>query len=109
MARQIVATPKAARPPSTYSQAVKAAGLVFVSGTAPVDPASGAIVAGTIQEQTRHQGAKVTGPSSRAEDLHRYDRRSIDAGIAQPPPDRDMAPGLLRDGCHMSEQATDAA
>ena len=53
MARQIVSTPNAARPPATYSQAVKAAGLVFVSGTAPVDPATGAIVAGTIQEQTR--------------------------------------------------------
>ena len=53
MDRQIVSTPKAPRPPATYSQAVKAAGLVFVSGTSPVDPATGAIVAGTIQEQTR--------------------------------------------------------
>ncbi len=53
MARQIVSTPKAARPPATYSQAVKAAGLVFVSGTAPVDPATGAIVADTIKGQTR--------------------------------------------------------
>ena len=53
MARQIVFTPKAAKPPPTYSQAVKAGGLVFVSGTAPVDPASGAITGTTIQEQTR--------------------------------------------------------
>lgn len=53
MARQIVFTPKAARPPSTYSQAVKAAGLVFVSGTAPTDPATGALKGTTIQEQTR--------------------------------------------------------
>jgi 2-iminobutanoate/2-iminopropanoate deaminase len=51
--RRIVFTPKAARPPPTYSQAVKAAGLVFVSGTAPVDPATGAIEGATIQEQTR--------------------------------------------------------
>jgi len=35
MTRQIVFTPKAAKPPPTYSQAVKAAGLIFVSGTAP--------------------------------------------------------------------------
>jgi 2-iminobutanoate/2-iminopropanoate deaminase len=42
MARQIVFSPKAARPPPTYSQAVKAAGLVFVSGTAPTDPTTGA-------------------------------------------------------------------
>ena len=53
MPRQIVFTPKAAKPPATYSQAVKAAGLVFVSGTAPIDPATGQITGETIQEQTR--------------------------------------------------------
>src|SRR6188508_272134 len=53
MPRQIVFTPNAGRPPASYSQAVKAAGLVFVSGTAPHDPASGQIVGTTIQEQTR--------------------------------------------------------
>ena len=52
MARQIVFTPNAAKPPSTYSQAVKAAGLVFVSGTAPIDPATGSIKGSTVQEQT---------------------------------------------------------
>ncbi len=51
--RQIVYTNKAAKPPASYSQAVKAAGLVFVSGTAPADPATGAIVGETIQLQTR--------------------------------------------------------
>src|SRR5262250_3209849 len=53
MARQIVFTPNAAKPPATYSQAIKAAGLIFVSGTAPVDPATGTIKGATIQEQTR--------------------------------------------------------
>ena len=53
MSRQIVYTPKAAKPPATYSQAVKAAGLVFISGTAPHDPATGQIKGTTIQEQTR--------------------------------------------------------
>lgn len=53
MPRQLVFTPKAARPPATYSQAVKAAGLVFVSGTGPQDPADGTIKGATIQEQTR--------------------------------------------------------
>lgn len=53
MPRQIVLTAKAAKPPATYSQAVKAAGLVFVSGTGPQDPASGQIRGSTIQEQTR--------------------------------------------------------
>jgi 2-iminobutanoate/2-iminopropanoate deaminase len=51
--RQIVFTPKAATPPPTYSQAVKAAGLVFVSGTAPANPTTGAINGTTLQEQTR--------------------------------------------------------
>jgi 2-iminobutanoate/2-iminopropanoate deaminase len=36
-----------------YSQAVKAAGLVFVSGQAGTDPATGELVGTTIQEQTR--------------------------------------------------------
>ena len=53
MPRHIVFTSKAPKPPSTYSQAVKAAGLVFVSGTAPIDPATGAFAGTTIQEQTR--------------------------------------------------------
>ena len=53
MPRQIVHTPKAPKPPATYSQAVKAAGLVFVSGTSPHDPKNGKINATTIQEQTR--------------------------------------------------------
>ena len=52
MARQIVFTPKAGTPPPAYSQAVKAAGLVFVSGTAPTDPSTGAIKGTSIQEQT---------------------------------------------------------
>ena len=53
MAREIVFTPEAAAPPPTYSQAVKAAGLVFVSGTAPADPATGAIIGDSVQQQTR--------------------------------------------------------
>ena len=60
MARDIVFTPQAAPPPPTYSQAVKCAGLVFVSGTAPADPATGAIVGDTIQEQTRQCLINVT-------------------------------------------------
>jgi 2-iminobutanoate/2-iminopropanoate deaminase len=59
VARSIVFTTQAAKPPPTYSQAVKAAGLVFVSGTAPVDPATGAIAGATIQEQTRQCLANI--------------------------------------------------
>jgi 2-iminobutanoate/2-iminopropanoate deaminase len=53
MGRDIIRTPNAPSPPPTYSQAVRAAGLVFVSGTGPYDPVSGKIVGETIQEQTR--------------------------------------------------------
>lgn len=60
MPRQIVYTSSAARPPATYSQAVKAAGLVFVSGTGPQDPADGTIKGATIQEQTRQCLANIS-------------------------------------------------
>ena len=53
MTRQIIRALDAPAPPATYSQAVKAAGLVFVSGTGPYEPATGAVVGSTIQEQTR--------------------------------------------------------
>jgi 2-iminobutanoate/2-iminopropanoate deaminase len=53
MARQIIATSNAPKPPPTYSQAVKANGFIFVSGTGPYDPASGAVVGTTIQAQCR--------------------------------------------------------
>ena len=53
MTRQIIFSPQAAKPPATYSQAVRAAGLIFVSGTAPHDPQTGALVGSTVQEQTR--------------------------------------------------------
>jgi 2-iminobutanoate/2-iminopropanoate deaminase len=53
MSRKIVFTDKAAKPPAAYSQAVKAGGLIFISGTAPHDPLTGALVGSTIQEQTR--------------------------------------------------------
>jgi 2-iminobutanoate/2-iminopropanoate deaminase len=53
MAREIIRAPNAPSPPPAYSQAVRAAGLVFVSGTTPHDPVTGKIVGDTIQEQTR--------------------------------------------------------
>ena len=43
----------------SYSQAVVAGGLVFVSGQGPFDPATGAIVGTTIQEQVRQSLANV--------------------------------------------------
>ena len=51
MTRTIIDTPTAPKSPPSYSQAVKAAGLIFVSGTAPVDPATGELVAGPVEAQ----------------------------------------------------------
>lgn len=42
--------PKAAGP---YSHAVKSGGLVFLSGQTPIDPETGALVEGSIGDQTR--------------------------------------------------------
>lgn len=50
MPRNIIFTSKSASNPA-YSQAVRAAGLIFVSGTAPIDPATGQIVEGTVEQQ----------------------------------------------------------
>lgn len=52
MTRDIIRTSEAPSSPA-YSQAVRAGGLVFVSGTSPHDPATGTIAGDTIQEQTR--------------------------------------------------------
>jgi 2-iminobutanoate/2-iminopropanoate deaminase len=52
VARDIIRTTNAPAPPPTYSQAVRAAGLIFVSGTGPFDPVTGKIAGETIQEQT---------------------------------------------------------
>ena len=51
MAKIIVNTDNAPKS-AAYSQAVKAGGLVFVSGQGPFDPKTGEVVGVTIQEQT---------------------------------------------------------
>lgn len=53
MPRTIIRTAQAPAAPPTYSQATRAAGLIFVSGTSPVDPATGQFAGPSIQEQTR--------------------------------------------------------
>jgi 2-iminobutanoate/2-iminopropanoate deaminase len=51
MPKKIIKTDSAPSSP-VFSQAVMAAGLVFVSGQGPFDPGSGEVVGTTIQEQT---------------------------------------------------------
>jgi 2-iminobutanoate/2-iminopropanoate deaminase len=52
MPRTIIHTTEAPPPPKTYSQAVKANGLIFISGTGPFDPVTGEVIGTTIGEQT---------------------------------------------------------
>ncbi len=57
MSRSIVQTESAPKAIGPYSQAIVANGFVFCSGQIPLDPATGALVAGGIEEQT-HQVLK---------------------------------------------------
>ncbi|HEY3813646.1 MAG TPA: Rid family hydrolase [Caulobacteraceae bacterium] len=52
MSKVCINTDKAPKVFGGYSQGVKAKGLVFVSGHAPIDPETGKLVGDTIQEQT---------------------------------------------------------
>ena len=46
---ETLAAPKAIGP---YSQAIQAGGFVFVSGQIPLDPATGDLVSGSVEEET---------------------------------------------------------
>jgi 2-iminobutanoate/2-iminopropanoate deaminase len=50
--RQQIQTKNAPAAIGPYSQAIKAGGLVFVSGQIPIDPETGEFVSGGIAEQT---------------------------------------------------------
>ena len=50
--KQTIATPKAPGAIGPYSQAVKANGLLFLSGQIALDPASGQVVDGDVRAQT---------------------------------------------------------
>jgi len=49
--REVIATTNAPQAIGPYSQAIKAAGLVFCSGQIALDPASGAIVGNDVAQQ----------------------------------------------------------
>jgi 2-iminobutanoate/2-iminopropanoate deaminase len=59
--RQAVSTPAAPKAVGPYSQAVRAGDLLFVSGQIPLDPATGALVAGDIAAQTRRVMLNLEG------------------------------------------------
>ncbi len=51
--RQAVSSSSAPQAIGPYSQAIRAGGLLFVSGQIPLDPATGVMVGGDIGDQTR--------------------------------------------------------
>lgn len=53
MAREIIATDDAPKAIGPYSQAVKAGGMVFISGQIPIDPKTGMVVQSDIKTQTK--------------------------------------------------------
>ena len=53
MERQIIQTTDAPAAIGPYSQAIRAGGFLFVSGQIPIDPASGELVQGGIEAETR--------------------------------------------------------
>ena len=53
MQKKIIATNKAPQAIGPYSQAVRFNNLLFISGQIPIEPGSGAILAGNIKEQTK--------------------------------------------------------
>ena len=51
--REVIQTDQAPAAVGPYSQAVRAGGLIFTAGQIALDPATGAMVDGGIEEQTR--------------------------------------------------------
>ncbi len=51
--KEIIGTERAPKAVGPYSQAIKFANLLFVSGQIPLDPHSGEIVGGDIEVQTK--------------------------------------------------------
>jgi len=51
--RQAVSTPTAPAAIGPYSQAIRAGNLLFLSGQIPLDPATGNLVEGGVEAQTR--------------------------------------------------------
>lgn len=60
MNREIITTDKAPAAVGPYSQAVRVGDFVFTAGQIPLDPATGQMVAGDIEAQTRQALANLS-------------------------------------------------
>ena len=53
MSREVIQPRAGSKPTSPYSPGIKAGGFIYVSGQVPLDPQTGEMVSGGIEEQTR--------------------------------------------------------
>jgi 2-iminobutanoate/2-iminopropanoate deaminase len=58
--RQVIATDKGPKAIGPYSQAVKANGLLFLSGQIPLDPATQQLISGDVATQTERVLQNIT-------------------------------------------------
>jgi len=58
---QVIRDPNSAAPIGPYSQGIEAGGFVFVAGEKGIDPATGRIVKGGIQAETRRTLENIKG------------------------------------------------
>ena len=71
--KTIVSTELAPAALGPYSQAIKAGNTVYCSGQIPIDPATGSVLSGTVEEQTerviRNLGAVLEAAGSSLADV----------------------------------------
>ena len=61
--KKIISTDKAPAAIGPYSQAIEVNNMVFTSGVIPINPATGELVTGTIEEQAEQAIMELTGGS----------------------------------------------
>lgn len=66
MSKSVILTDKAPKPIGTYSQAIKAGNLVFLSAQAPLVPATMEVVEGGIEAQIRQSFANLAAVTEEA-------------------------------------------
>lgn len=58
--KKVISTPNAPRPLGPYSQGILAGGFLYVAGQVPIDPATNALIGGSVAEQTARVLDNVT-------------------------------------------------
>jgi 2-iminobutanoate/2-iminopropanoate deaminase len=61
MKKKVIRTEKAPKAIGPYSQAIQAGNLLFISGQIPIDPATGELVKGEIDQQTARVLENIKG------------------------------------------------